>query len=254
MAYFNLSQSPGSDALAGEGTEQPDTEQYSGRLSDVAYARIAGSIASGSYPVGSKLPTEHDLAERLSMSRPVVREALARLKDSGMVVSRRGSGTYVRRAPQPVEAGQAPLSSIIDMKRCLEFRIGVESDAAYHAAADRTPADLDRLAVSLDALAASVRVGEINVDQDYRFHLDVAAASGNRFYVATLSTAGSAIKNCMSITRNFALLHTQARLLQLHAEHAAVFEAIEARQPDAARAAMRHHLQSAMERAFNGTF
>lgn len=72
-------------------------ESVSLKLSDLVYAKIAESIHSGDYPIDSRLPTENEFAENLGVSRPVVREALARLRNEGVIISRRGSGTYVQK-------------------------------------------------------------------------------------------------------------------------------------------------------------
>ena len=69
------------------------------KLSDFLYEQVLGLILSSEYPVGARLPTEADLAARFDVSRPVVREALARLREDGLVVSRQGSGSYVRHLP-----------------------------------------------------------------------------------------------------------------------------------------------------------
>jgi GntR family transcriptional repressor for pyruvate dehydrogenase complex len=226
----------------------------SAKLSDVAYAKIAGSIANAEYPVGTKLPTENEMAEMLSVSRPIIREALARLRDDGLVVSRRGSGTYVRRAPSPADHSLAPLSSISDMRRCLEFRIAFEGEAAFEAARGLTAGGWERLAAALAQLEQSLGVREIPVEEDYAFHLAVASASENRFFAATLASMREPITVGMGITRNLSFLRTEESVRALHREHAAIATAVEARDPEAARDAMRLHLNNAMRRAFEGTF
>lgn len=57
--------------------------------------RIRSSILSGAFPAGSRLPSERELAQRLGVSRPAVREAIGALQNLGLVVTRHGSGTYV---------------------------------------------------------------------------------------------------------------------------------------------------------------
>lgn len=231
----------------------PTAPAESSKLSDVVYARIAAAITNGDHPVGGKLPTENQLAEELSVSRPIVREALSRLRDDGLVVSRRGSGTYVRRAPAAADRRLAPLSSIADMRRCLEFRISLEGETAYHAAVALTETGDRALRQGLETLERGVRSGEISVEDDFNFHHAVALATENRFFAASLMAMREPIMTGMNITRNFAFLRTAERLEALHAEHVHIYETIAAREPDAARAAMRQHLENAMTRAFDGT-
>lgn len=220
------------------------------KLSDVAYAKIFGRISSGEYPINSRLPTENELADLLSVSRPIVREALARLRDDGLVVSRRGSGTYVRRAPEPEQASIAPLSSIADMRRCLEFRISFEGESAWHAA--RRHGGREPLEQALRALEVGTLAGEIEIADDYAFHLAVARCTGNRFFQNVMASLKDSITTGMQITRSFGLLRSRDAVLAVHAQHVAIYDAIVAQDPEGARAAMRKHLEDAMRRAFEG--
>lgn len=65
-------------------------------LSDAVFDRIQRAIKSGAYAVDERLPTEHALAAEFQVSRPVVRDALQRLRDQGLIYSRRGAGSFVR--------------------------------------------------------------------------------------------------------------------------------------------------------------
>jgi DNA-binding FadR family transcriptional regulator len=221
------------------------------KLGDIVYAKIAGRIRNGDYPVDSRLPNENDLAEMLGVSRPVVREALARLRDAGVVTSRRGSGTYVQRTMTEERLGEAPLTSITDMRKCLEFRISLEGEAAYHAAAGR-PEDRADLESAMARLAQGIEQGMLRVEDDFAFHYAVARASGNRFFVSTMASLRESIVTAMGITPSFSAVRTPERLALLHAEHRAVFDAILANDPDGARIAMRTHLSNAMQRVFEG--
>lgn len=220
------------------------------KLSDVAYAKIFGRISGGEYAVDSRLPTENELAQLLSVSRPVVREALARLRDDGLVASRRGSGTYVLRTPEPEQTRAAPLLSIGDMRRCLEFRISFEGETAWHAARGR--GDPTSLSEALAGLEEGLKADTISTESDFQFHLEIAKATGNRFFVATMSSLRESIVSGMEITRSFGLLHTREALLGVHREHLAIFDAVAAGDSDRALKSMRKHLQNAMQRAFDG--
>jgi DNA-binding FadR family transcriptional regulator len=70
-------------------------EVYSGRLYQRVAEQLAEVIASGEYPVGSRLPAERKLAERFNVSRPTVREAIIALELAGCVEVKGGSGVYV---------------------------------------------------------------------------------------------------------------------------------------------------------------
>ena len=221
------------------------------KLSDLVYAKIAGKIKSGEYPIESRLPTENGLAEWLGVSRPVVREALARLRNDGVVVSRRGSGTYVQKVQQTGENSHPPLTSIADMRRCLEFRISVESEAAWHAARG-VEADRASLITAFGELERDLQNGVIVPDNDFGFHLSVAIGTGNRFFSETMINLRTSVVTAMAITPNFIQARTTDRLVIIFEEHKAIFEAIMANNADAAQAAMRRHLTRAMNRVFDG--
>lgn len=220
------------------------------KLSDVTYAKLFGRISAGEYPVSSRLPTENELAEILSVSRPVVREALARLRDDGIVASRRGSGTYVLRTPEPEQSRAAPLLSIGDMRRCLDFRISFEGESAWHAAS--RDCGREGLTEAIDRLEEGLKADVITTEDDYLFHYAVAKSTGNRFFATVMADLRESIQSGMEITRSFGLLRTRAALHEVHAQHLAIYRAIMANDPEGARMAMRFHLESAMRRAFDG--
>ncbi|WP_344359667.1 FadR/GntR family transcriptional regulator, partial [Brachybacterium phenoliresistens] len=105
-----------------------------GSLSDGIYERIYKSISAGDWPVGTKLPSEVELAVQFGVSRPVVREAMLRLRIDGLIESRQGAGTRVISVPSRSVIEFAEPGSIADLQRCYEFRVGVEGEAAYVAA------------------------------------------------------------------------------------------------------------------------
>ena len=109
-------------------------EQKDWKLSDQVYERILSKIVDGAFPENSKLPTEIELSKRLEVSRPVLRQALARLREDEVISSRQGSGSYVMRRPAPQMLDFAPVGSIADIQRCFEFRAAVEGAAAALAA------------------------------------------------------------------------------------------------------------------------
>lgn len=221
------------------------------KLSDIVYAKIAGRIRSGEYPINSRLPTENDLAEALGVSRPIVREALARLRNDGAVMSRRGSGTYVQRVQDIAPSRLPPLTSIADMKRCLEYRISVEGEAAWHAALGIAE-DKIVLTEAMERLTSDFENNILQPDNDFAFHYAVALATGNRFFYEAMASMRGTIMTAMQITPNFISPRSVDRLALLHDEHSAVYLAIMANDPDSARTAMRKHLTKAMHRVFEG--
>jgi GntR family transcriptional repressor for pyruvate dehydrogenase complex len=221
-------------------------------LSESIYQEIFSLIVSGEYAPGARLPSEQALSQSFGVSRPVVREALARLRDDDLVVSQRGSGSYVNRRPDNAVLRFTPLSSISDMQRCFEFRVGVEGEMAYLAASRRSVASLKHIDETLAALDNVLGNEELGVDADFNFHMSIALATGNRFYVDTLERLRDNIATGMNLARNLSLLRSKARINRVQSEHAAIVEAIRAQKADRARDAMRAHLSAAKQRVFEG--
>ncbi len=224
-----------------------------GRLSDRVYDHVVGQIVIGVFPVNCRLPPETKLASQLDVSRPVVREALMRLREDGLVASRQGAGSFVVRRPAANVFDFAPLSSIADVQRCFIFRIAIEGEAAALAARNHDPATLHRIEDilnQLDDIVAKGPQGRLGVDEDLAFHRAIAEATGNRFFVETLSSLKDQITIGISLNRNLSLIQPRNRILAGQQEHRDVFEAIAARDEKRARRKMRTHIENARKRVF----
>ena len=224
--------------------------QSSGRRSDIVYDALLSEIGSGALKRGEKLPTETSIAEQYGVSRPIVREALARLREDGVVRSQQGSGSYVESNPAARVSAIAPLASIADVQRCFEFRICLEPNAARFAAERRTVENLDELRRAYLALDEIIQQKETGTDQDFLFHHAVAQASHNRFLTASLEQIRSHIAQGISINRTLSLASERPRILTVQAEHSAIVDAIAAGTPEAAAKAMETHLRNAKARVF----
>jgi len=223
-----------------------------GRLSARVYDTILSDIVGGEYITGDRLPAEATLAETFHVSRPVIREALAQLRDDGLVRARRGSGTYVTGRPSKAVLQFAPLGSIADIQRCFEFRQALEPVAAGFAAQRRDKVHLGRLTQALKSLEAALNTGSLGVEADFDFHLAVAEASGNSFFETTLLSLEGVTKSAISVNRNLSLLNPNARLVLVQKEHREVYAAIQSGDRAAAEAAMRNHIEGARRRVFEG--
>lgn len=222
------------------------------KLSDQVYGRLFEFIVDGHFQVNSRLPTETELTARFGVSRPVVREALARLRDDGLVASRQGSGTYVVRRPDHATLGFAPLGSVADMQRCYEFREALESRAAGLAARRRTDEDLAAIKRALDHLSEVIETGVVGADADLAFHVAVLRAAKNRFFLTTLESLGQQISFGIQLARRLSLMRPRDRIHLVQAEHAAIYDAIRRGDGVAAEAAMLVHIRNARRRVFEG--
>lgn len=240
----------------------PDGENWgllahSPRLGDHLSTRIAELIGRGEFDDAGRLPSELVLANRFGVSRPVVREALSHLRSMGFIVSRKGSGSYIRKrsetVPQQVGAlGFGPVNSLAEVRKCYEFRVGLEGEAAYLAAQNRTPETLAALRDALERMEAAASSGMLGMSADLEFHVAVARASGNEFFEAAMQSMRMPIEFAINLARSLTLTRPLEHLRAVQTEHVVMFEAIEARDKDAARLAMRTHIEKACLRVFEG--
>jgi DNA-binding FadR family transcriptional regulator len=232
--------------------ERQAPRQYS--LSDFAYEKILANIIGGALQKGDRLPAEDALAARLGVSRPVVREALARLREDGLIVSRRGSGSYVATQSTPTRTIEAfsPLSSILDMQRCFEFRLEIEGASAYLAAVHRTAEDLARIHKAMATWNELVDRDVAGVQEDFEVHASICRASNNRFFFESFHLLRENICLGMNLSRNLSLQRPKEKTKAVKSEHADIVAAVVAADGPGAQQAMRRHINNARVRVFEG--
>jgi len=215
--------------------------------------QLRARIASGEYGPNTRLPGEHDLATIYRVSRPVVREALRRLRDDGLVFSRQGAGTFVRGA----EPGHgkalafAPVGTIADVQRCYEFRLEVEPANAFYAAKRRNDTALAAIESGLELMRDTTRAHGHREDADYAFHMAIAEAANNYFFLSSMQALKDHISVGMKL-HGLSLLGPAGGLVGVLDEHDAIFTAIRDRNAEVARDAMRRHIQGSYDRLFEG--
>jgi DNA-binding FadR family transcriptional regulator len=225
-----------------------DTPPRQAKLGDYLYEQIFSQIASGKLGEGTRLPTESELAKAFKVSRPVVREALSRLRADGVIVSRRGSGSYVQRRPSQEVLRIAPIGTLADLMRCFEFRAALESESAALAAQRRTDRDLIEIEAVLHELDLIIERKELGVEADFRFHSAIAKASKNPLFFDTFNALVSNIFQAINVSRKLSLRVSTERMLIVQNEHTQIFQAIKEENPQKAREAMRKHLDNARTR------
>jgi len=215
-------------------------------------AALSQDIREATLKAGDKLPTEAELMERFDVSRTVVREAISRLQASGLVETRHGIGTFVIEQVEPDPTFRIPaheLATAADVIALLELRISLESEAAGLAALARTDNNLAVMAQALDAFEAAIQAASDAVPSDFQFHVEVARATGNRYFAELMSYLGTMIIPRTRLrTAGDAPEGRLAYLQRVHQEHQRIFHAIRERDPEAARTAMRTHLSNSRER------
>ncbi|AXU21155.1 GntR family transcriptional regulator (plasmid) [Novosphingobium sp. THN1] len=217
-----------------------------GKSHDRLYQDLARSLldelAAGRYPVGSRLPAERDLALRYEVSRPTVREAIIALEVQGLVEVRIGSGAYVKRLPGENDRPGFNVTAF----ELTEARLLFEGEAAALAATQMTDEDLAEIEDLVQQIAEENQNPDGSESADRAFHLAIARATRN---VAVYNTVAQ-LWDLRGTSPEAALLHEKARHANIKPvveEHTAILDALRARDPNAARAAMRAHLSAVLE-------
>jgi GntR family transcriptional repressor for pyruvate dehydrogenase complex len=218
-------------------------------LTATLVAALRADIVDGKIAPGDKLPSESSLIAEHGVSRTVVREAITRLQAEGLVHTRRGAGSYALTPPTEGVGGGSvrPVRTLQERAALLEYRAGLETEAAALAALRRRPEHLAALQSSLASFEDAAGSPADMLASDFDFHLTVARASGNAFFVDAVEALGPAMIS-MPRGRLEADDHPGARAAQVGAEHAAVAAALESGDPVSAAAAMRTHLVNSRRR------
>jgi DNA-binding FadR family transcriptional regulator len=218
-------------------------------LSDTVAQQLLKQIEKGAFAQAGKLPTEAMLAEEFGVSRTVIREAISRLKNEGVVEPRQGSGVFVveRAGIRPLRIDYAEAVEPGAVVQILALRRAIEAEVASEAATRRTSADMTAIDAALAKIDAAVAEGEDGVAEDVAFHRAIAVATGNPYFLKTLTFLNQYLEAGTVVTRrNEALRADFSR--QVREEHAAIVAAIRAGDPMAARNAACTHMYNAARR------
>lgn len=209
---------------------------------DMLVEELEGRIESGQYEVGQQLPGEARLSSELGVSRPLVREVLARLRERGYIETLNGRGSFVR----PRESMLGALLERIEIDgettdtadHLYAVRSMVEGETARVAATAASDDDLQALAELVDAMDGDLDDPEAYTVHDTNFHLGIARSTGNPLYLALLTPIIDIV-----IGGIFDSVSTYRDGIRGgNVGHRKVIEALLARDPQRSEAAMREHL------------
>jgi DNA-binding FadR family transcriptional regulator len=224
------------DAAEGIARPLPATQQ--------AVGAIMSMLTSGELGPGDRLPPERDLALRLGVSRSTVREAIRGLEMMRVLQIRHGEGIFVTRldAPLLLEATGFALQlmrdhEVVDM---LELRAVLEGAAAGLASARMTDEQQRTLFLRLEEMDAASTADEL-LEADIAFHACIAAAAGNVVMASLLDTFSSRTYRARYLNAGLGL---DDALVRSKAAHRRIYEAVVARDPEAARATASSHVTS----------
>ncbi len=220
-------------------------------LGDKVYADLLQLLGTPGFEPRARMPAETALAERLGVSRPVLRQALSRLRDEGLVQTLKGSGTFVA---DTLPTREAPffgtLNHIADIRAFLEFRCCMEGEAAALAALARTADQLEHIRACRDRFEQALTHGREALEEDIAFHEAISQACGNRFFGMTIAAFAPQTRFSIGLVRSIAGKPRGERLADVCREHAHIEQAIAQQDAPAARQAMESHLRGGIARLF----
>ncbi|QDY71581.1 FadR/GntR family transcriptional regulator [Qingshengfaniella alkalisoli] len=215
-----------------------------GRVAD----GIRAEIEAGNLQPGDKLPTEHSLADSFAVSRSVIREAIAHLRNEGLVESRQGVGAFVT-LPAERETLRIAADGLTDIERfrdLYQLRLVLEISAAGLAARNRTDAQLAALDDALAIMSGAKKWEEEGIAADLKFHEILAKATGNEYFPAVLGFIAQRIGQAIVTAREREGM--KAVVSATISEHTAIRDAIASGNAEEARKVMKTHLVSAAQR------
>ena len=224
------------------------------KLSDSVVRQIEQLILRGILRPGERLPSERDLAEKLGVSRPSLRDAIADLAERGLLVSRAGSGVFVAEvlgsafSPALTQLFSTHDEAVIDY---ISFRRDMEGLAAERAATFGSETDLkliDTIFGKME-LAHQKRDPSDEAQLDAEFHMAIIEASHNVIMLHMLRSMFELLRQGVFYNRQTMFRNRMTRD-QLLDQHRAINAGIQARDPTAARAAVAAHL-AYVEQAFH---
>lgn len=222
------------------------------KVSAIVAQQIVDAIKTGMFSVGSKLPSEAELAKMMGVSRPSVREALSALQAVGLIRSKAGSGNYVCKLPSLEEEEEAPLliESEAGCLEVMEARSTLEPPVAALAAEKGLAENSDTLRRALQEMQTHAVNGDFipYFNADKAFHFALAEAVGNRLLTSALLPLINTMdqKLYREFTHHYYLKNATdlERVVALHEE---ILQAILDQQPENAFERMREHWQRMRE-------
>ena len=167
-------------------------------ISEEIVSQIRQMIEEGRLSPGDRLPAERVLAEMFGVSRTTVREGIKSLAESGVLESRQGAGTYVRRVDERLKSQYGSLIDAIlngdySLEDVFDVRKMVEPEIAAIASGKAKPDDITRLEAVLHRQEEAVAKGVSGAEYDQRFHQMLADIAGNKVLLELVTALHDAL-------------------------------------------------------------
>ena len=210
------------------------------RLYEDIVQQFHSLIRQGVLEHGARLPSERMLAQQFNVSRSSVREAIRSLELQGLVVSRRGSGTFINT--EAIESVVALLASTLSagnetLKEIFEVRHLLEPQIAAVAAARAESDEVHRMGDILEEQQRQLQEGETGVDADTAFHFALVQATYNSALIKVVMAVSDTLRQSRDRS-----LQTQGRAQRSLTSHRDMLELVLAHDCEGARAAMEYHI------------
>ncbi len=228
---------------------QAEVQQGQSLASKIS-AALRHDLVSGVFRPGDRLPSESTLTRQYSVSRTVVREAIAILRADGLVEARKGAGVFALEMPREAERpfndlATQRISSVIEL---LELRTVFEVESAALAALRRSAAQIEEIYEAHRIVGQCLKDGSPTRDADFNLHLAIAEATQNRRFPEFLQLIRTGIIPRGDLQGEAPGSRPKDYNLHLQEEHGLIVDAIIEGDADAARAHMKAHLRGSLER------
>ena len=209
--------------------------------------KLYQELADGRYKIGDRLPPERDIAEKLSVSRAVVREALIMLELMELVEVRQGSGVYVIKLPSVQPSAEHEEKSV-DAEdagpfEMMQARQLIESHIAEFAATQVTKSNIKQMREALDMERKNIEQSTADYDGDKMFHLAIAEATQNSVLVDIVLNLWERRERSSMWKQLHSHITDQTYREKWLGDHDRILAAIQRRDSIEARQAMWQHLE-----------
>ncbi|WP_412888613.1 FadR/GntR family transcriptional regulator [Bacillus sp. 1P06AnD] len=215
------------------------------KLYEEVAENIHSMIRDGELKPGDKLDSVQQLAENFHVGRSAIREALSALRAKGLVEMKQGEGTYVKQFDASTidfSFSSAVLMNKEDVVHLLEVRKAVEVGAARLAARNRNEEDLEMLGLILEEMKDAFGNDKREEETDIAFHLAISKATQNPMMYQLMQNVSDMMSLNMKETRKIWLYSNETTIETLYEDHAAITEAITAKDEKLAETMMFNHL------------
>ncbi|MCQ4726655.1 FadR family transcriptional regulator [Anaerotignum faecicola] len=214
----------------------PVSQSIANRISDMIFLEKK-------YMPGDRLPNEYDLSSKLGVSRTSLREAIKILAAKGVLVIKRGSGTFVSCAPE-TSGDPFGMKYLEDKKKLVknwfEFRLILEPPNAKLAAVNASPFEISQITAASNHILELIKSGRPFISEDQHFHALIATATKNDVIKLTLPSLEAAVSDAINTSSKIGRAPMSTENVEIYHPHIAKF--IEYRDGDGAEMAMRLHI------------